>query len=230
MKKSDIQLDDWNRILWGMAPPIFFLEVLFRTLIIYLFLLVMMRLLGKRMNGQLSITEMGVMLTTGAILSPSMQAPDRGIGLGIFAMICALLYQRYTTLWGFKNKTVEMIMQGTTTVLVRDGVLDVSELMGNRISHQQLFSVLRTEKYYNLGQVKRVYLEASGLFSIYPEKEPRPGLSTLPPNVSDTSIHAIQREVTELAVCCNCGKTAEKKTHPGPCPHCQAEDWGTAIL
>ncbi len=230
MKKDEIHLDDWNRILWGMAPPEFFIEVLFRTLIIYLFLLVIMRFLGKRMNGQLSITEMGVMLTTGAIISPSMQAPDRGIALGIFAMTCALLYQRLTTLWGFNNKKIEKIMQGTVSVLVIDGVIQVDSLNGNRVSRQQLFTELRRKSVYNLGQAKRVYLEASGLFSIYERKEALPGLSTLPPNVADEEIHNIQKVLDDTLACSNCGTSVPKQEQSNPCPTCQSRDWADAVL
>lgn len=44
MKKDEIQLEDWERILFGVAPPEFLLETLFRALIIYFVLLVILRL------------------------------------------------------------------------------------------------------------------------------------------------------------------------------------------
>ncbi len=75
MEKREIKLDDTGRILFGEAPAEFLLEVLIRTLIIYVALLVTVRLMGKRMVGQLTISEMSVMLTLGAIVSPGMQAP-----------------------------------------------------------------------------------------------------------------------------------------------------------
>lgn len=68
MEKKDIHFNDLHRLLFGEAPAIFLLEVFIRTLFTYLILLVITRWLGKRMTGQLSITEMAVMLTLGAIL------------------------------------------------------------------------------------------------------------------------------------------------------------------
>ena len=79
MKKEDIHLGDLARILFGEAPPLFLLEVFVRTLIVYVFLLYILRWLGKRMSGQLTIMELSVMLTLGAIVSASMQIPDHGI-------------------------------------------------------------------------------------------------------------------------------------------------------
>jgi len=60
MKKEDIFLDDWQRILTGEAPTIFMAEVLLRTVVIYLMLLIILRLREKRMTGQLTISEMAV--------------------------------------------------------------------------------------------------------------------------------------------------------------------------
>jgi hypothetical protein len=66
MKKYEIHLADWQRMLFGQSPPVFLLEVLIRTIIIYVFLLFVLRWLGKRMSGQLTILEMAVMLTLGS--------------------------------------------------------------------------------------------------------------------------------------------------------------------
>ena len=63
VEKQDLRLGDIQRILFGEAPPQFLLEVLIRTVIIFLALLVFLRLIGKRMGGVLTISELAVMLT-----------------------------------------------------------------------------------------------------------------------------------------------------------------------
>lgn len=75
MKKEDIQPWDWQRIFLGEAPPEFLVEILIRTLIIYIALMIIVRLMGKRMGGQLTISELAVMVTLGAIVAPAMQIP-----------------------------------------------------------------------------------------------------------------------------------------------------------
>jgi len=67
MKKEDIHIWDWKRILIGSAPWEFLIETFFRTLVIYIFLLQAMRLMGKRMRGQLSILELCIIVMLGAI-------------------------------------------------------------------------------------------------------------------------------------------------------------------
>src|SRR3982750_3522578 len=93
MKKEEIHLWDVKRILIGQAPPEFLLDVLIRSLIMYIAAILVLRWMGKRMNGQLSIIELAVMVTMGAILAVPMQIPDRGLlqGLLVLVTILALL-------------------------------------------------------------------------------------------------------------------------------------------
>lgn len=118
MKPEQIHLEDWQRILIGNNAPGFLIEVFFRSILILIAFLVIVRLLGKRMNGQLTLTEMAVMLTLGAIVSPIMQLPNRGILLGLVILICALTFQRGLTWLDFKNQRVEEITQGKESLLI----------------------------------------------------------------------------------------------------------------
>ena len=227
MEKDEIRLEDWERILFGIAPVDFLLEVLGRSLIIYFVLLVILRLLGKRMSGQLTLTEMSVMVTIGAVISPSLQAPDRGVALGILAMLCILLFQRGTTLWAFNNSRIEDLTQGETSMLIKNGIMQLDIMADTRISRQQLFAQLRGKNIYKVSNVKRMYIEASGTFSIYEEKTDRPGLSTLPPH--DPDLHEIEQEVTDTLACTNCGNTVGADQKEKPCSVCGKTVWTGAV-
>src|SRR4051812_5875234 len=125
MKKYEVHLADWQRILFEQTPPVFLLEVFIRTVIIYIFLLFVLRWLGKRMSGQLTILEMSVMLTLGAIVSVAMQVPDRGITLSMVVLFCTLLFQRSLSWLGVKSAGLEELTQGKISTLLKDGVLDL---------------------------------------------------------------------------------------------------------
>jgi uncharacterized membrane protein YcaP (DUF421 family) len=228
MKKEEIHLDDIQRILFGQAPPVFLLEVLIRTLLIFVFLLFVVRWLGKRMSGQLTIMEMAVMLTLGAIVSVAMQIPDRGILLSMLVLLVTLVFHRGLGKLGFKNARVENLMQGKMSLLVKDGILQLEEMAICRISRQQLFAQLRGSKVYNLGKVKRVYLEACGVFSIFETEEAKPGLPVLPPD--DQCMFDVQSPV-DLIACIHCG-VVKNKQHEGSsnCDSCGWDEWTDAVL
>jgi len=226
MKKYEIHLADWQRILFGQAPPMFQLEVFVRTLIVYIFLLFVLRWLGKRMSGQLTILEMAVMLTLGAIVSVGMQIPDRGITLSMFVLFCTLAFQRGLSQLGIRYARMEELTQGTISTLLKDGVIDLDEMRRCRISRQQLFAELRSKGIYNLGEVRRVYLEACGIFTTVKMQNPAPGLPTLPPG--DKGILRLLNDTGNTA-CCSCGNPGTREASKEPCKKCGANDWTIAV-
>nr|WP_295926814.1 YetF domain-containing protein [uncultured Dyadobacter sp.] len=229
MKKEDIVPGDFYRILFGEAPVEFMLEVLIRTLIIYIVLLVVVRFMGKRMGGQLTIAELAVMITLGAIVSPGMQMPQTGLLVCTLILLCALIFQRGINWLEFKSKWFEARSQGVASTLVKDGVMQLEVMSSTKVSRQQLFAALRSEKIYNLGEVERVYLEACGLFSIYRKDGAWPGLLLFPPD--DESMNGFGQQVKSgTVVCANCGTVAEQEHRQDLCPECGADQWGKANI
>jgi uncharacterized membrane protein YcaP (DUF421 family) len=231
MNKYEIKLSDWQRILFGNAPVEFLIEVFFRTLFIYLILLIVIRILGKRMSGQLTSTEMAVMLLLGAIVSAPMQMPDRGIVQGVFLLLLITFFQQWITNRMRKNERLERKLQGTVSILVKDGELNLHEMDVVNISREQLFAALRAQGIYNLGEVKRLYLEVSGEFTTFRQQEARPGLSILPRK--DESIHERQ-QIFESGeqVCSHCGHLQQlSKQIPGAvCAACEKTAWIKPVL
>jgi uncharacterized membrane protein YcaP (DUF421 family) len=225
MDKQDIKLADIQRILFGEAPPIFLLEVFIRTLIIYIFLLYTLRWLGKRMSGQLTIMELSVMLTLGAIVSASMQLPDHGILEGFLLLMCAVWFQRGISYLGVKSNKFEELTQGKVGLLIKDGVLQVAVMKEFRISRQQIFAQLRGQQVYNIGEVERMYLEASGVFSVFKANDAKAGLSVLPPD--DKDIGSIQSGL-DLLTCTNCGFSKSPDNEPS-CSNCGENNWIQSI-
>ena len=224
MKKEEIKLTDIQRILFGETPAVFMVEVLIRTIIVYVALLLALKLLGKRMTGQLTITEMAVMITLGAIVSVPMQIPDRGILQGIIILILAVAFLRGINYLSYKKKSAEMVIQGKVNLLVRDGIIDLPALEKLNISKQQLFSKLRNKKIFNLGHVDRVYLEACGLFSVYEYRGKRAGLSLYP--LRDLRLSEEQYKDGDNA-CCNCGKVSVAHDR---CSNCDGTEFVQAII
>jgi uncharacterized membrane protein YcaP (DUF421 family) len=228
MNKEDIHLSDIQRILFGDAPAIFLLEVCIRTFIIYILSLCFIKLFGKRMSGQISATEMVVMLLIGAIISVPVQFPDRGILQGITLLLVLLLLYTGVNWVSLKKRKAEMLFQGHATMLVKDNVIQLKELKSANISRQQLYCVLRTKKIFNLGDVKRVYLEACGLFSVYEEESSKAGLALLPPD-DQTAYAPSIKTLLDTLVCTSCGTTKEHGALSS-CSNCKSDNWTNAVI
>ncbi|QRR00314.1 DUF421 domain-containing protein [Dyadobacter sandarakinus] len=228
MKKEDIHLWDVKRILFGEAPAEFMVEVFFRTLFIYIVLMVTVRMMGKRLSGQLTISEMAVMVTLGAIVSPAMQTPNNGLLQGVLILACALVFQRGLNYLEFKNRKLERLDHGELRMVVKDGEILLNEINRSKLSRQQLFAALRSRSIYNLGQVERMYVESFGLFSVYKLEPPVAGLSLLPPG--DDEVQEIQVPVHNRVVCTSCGHVRDDAGDADSCPLCTSDNRVPAMI
>ena len=231
MEKDEIRLGDLHRMFIGNAPWEFLIEIFIRTVFIYCIFYLLVKWLGKRMNGQLTLTEMVVMLSLGGIIAVPMQTPDRGLLQGIIVIVCAFVFQRGISLLGFYSGRMEKIIQGRAKLLVKDGRLCLGEMRSARITHYQLFAKLRKQEIHHLGKVKRVYLEAEGLFSIFEEEEEKPGLSTLPEE--DADILTRQKSAKGKMACHNCGNVVDTDVASETstsCKVCGRTKWVPAVM
>jgi len=229
MPAKNIEPFDFKRLLVGEETPWWFLlEVACRISLIYFILIVTMRLMGKRMAAQMSVSEIAIIVTLGAAVGMPMQSPERGLLPAVVILGVAVLFQRGPSLWSFESRKVEVISQGDVCILVHDGRMLLENMRANVLSRERLFCMLRTQGVEHLGQVRRVYHETSGDFSVFRLKVPRPGLSVMP--IYD---HEMRREeLTEegFVACFSCGNVVKGETTPGqPCGYCGHREWTEAF-
>jgi uncharacterized membrane protein YcaP (DUF421 family) len=198
-------------------------EVLARTACIYVLLLITMRFLGKRMSGQISNLEFAVMIALGAIASSPMQVAQRGVLAGCVLLVVLLTLHRGISRWTAVSPRAERLLFGHGTTLVRDGQLQLTAMRRACVSHQQLFATLRAQDVRQLGEVRRVYLEACGKFTLLRAARPRPGLSVVP-----TGDAVLAQSIARDAgyACCHCGRVEPRR--PEHCPACGQHDFARA--
>ena len=224
MEKKDISFGDWQRWLFGDAPPAFVGEVALRAIILFAIMVLLMRLLGRRMKGELSIAELAVVLTFGAIIGGALHQPKSGLLPSFGVLLMVLIMHRLSNWLAFKYRAVEVVQQGDVAVLLCDGVLDLAAMQRQALSQEQLFGLLRNENISQLGELRRVYFESNGSLSLYKLPQPQPGLSVLPR--ADAPPTAPAGPAQGKKACATCGQVAASTDHAGGhCGHCGADNW-----
>ncbi|MGN6494846.1 MAG: DUF421 domain-containing protein [Agriterribacter sp.] len=225
MKKEDIHLEDLYRILHGEVPLEFYFELIIRSVFVYLVLTFGMKLMGKRLSAEMSLSELAAIATLAAATGLVILAPERGLIPPLIVIAVVLCIKWLTHIFGKKHPTLEKVAEGTLSVLIDNGVLRLHEMKKTRISQEQLFAQLRQSQIMHLGTVKRLYLEANGSFSIVKNKEPFPGLAVLPEWDQE---FIDEQPQSESQVCGYCGNIREKSQHT--CPVCDNNEWKTALI
>jgi len=121
MKSDEIKLGDWLRVLFGETPPQFFIELVIRSFFIFLLLLVSMRLLGRRMAGQLNRIEMIALFSLAAAIGVPLQAPDRGLLPAVVIAVIVVAIGRLVAARAFRSQKFESVVEDDYTTLILDG-------------------------------------------------------------------------------------------------------------
>jgi uncharacterized membrane protein YcaP (DUF421 family) len=228
MKKEDIHISDWLRILVGDVPASFYLELLLRAAIIYLLLMLAMRFMGKRMSGLLSRNELVAMVSLAAAIGTPLTSPDRGIVPAVIIAIVVVYIQRWISGKAFRDEHFERYAIGELDILISDAVIDLEVLKKVRISRERLMAELRGSGIKQLGSVKRFYMEASGFFTLIENEEPNEGLLILP-SWDEEFCKRLTPSETQIT-CGICGLLQPKETdRKTKCPHCREVAWADAV-
>jgi uncharacterized membrane protein YcaP (DUF421 family) len=225
MKPEEIKFGDWMRMLVGEVPPSFFIEAVIRLVVIFLLLIISMRLLGIRMAAQLNRIEMIALFSLAAAIGVPLQVPDRGLLPAVVIAIVVVLVGRAVAAVAFRSQRFEQIAEDDYTTLVKDGVLQMRSLKGTRLTTERLLSELRGQSIRHLGEVKRLYFEAKGSFTLIKEEAPKPGLAVIPAFDPDFLQEQLQ---TSQVVCRTCG-TGQTASQEAKCPNCADAVWVPAI-
>ena len=226
---------DFYRIFLGDKSWVYTLEVAFRTLVMYGYALLLLRLLGKRGIGEFTPFDHVIVVAIGSSVGDPMFMPDVPLLHGMVVLTLVVLLQRGILRLEDRIPQLEHLLEGEPRRVVDNGVLDLRGLDQEDFSREDLFLALRESGVEQLGQVKWAFLEPSGRVSVgrFPPNEVRPGLLVLPPYddalPDDMRVKEPPAERTRL-VCWNCGQGVELAAagQLNACPRCDRDQWLTA--
>jgi len=149
-------------------------EKILRSLIVYLFLLIMFRLLGKREVAQMTVFDLIVLLILSNVLQNAMIGPDNSVTGGLIGAATILAINWLVGRAAFSSRWFEKAIEGVPTLLVHHGELVLPNLRRTNISREELLSNLRSQGIFDLEEVRAAVLEPSGKLSVLKQEASRP--------------------------------------------------------
>lgn len=148
------------------------MELIVRTVVIFLALWLAMRVAGKREVAQMdafdlvTIIVLGGLVTQG-ILQEDYSAVSAFVSLGLVTLLSVGLS------WlGWRSPRIGALIEGTPTILVRDGEPDIAAMKAERVSMANLLAATREHGVRRLDDIDLVVLEADGAFSFFTRDTP----------------------------------------------------------
>lgn len=158
--------------------------IIMRTLVLYLLILFMFRLMGKREIGELSLLDLVVFMMIAEMAAVSIENTHDPILRTIVPMFLLMLVQIFFAFISLKSKKFRDLIDGRPTIIINNGKIDEVAMKQQRYNFDDLLVQLREKNIRNIADVEFAILETSGKLSVL-EKEkddsqPKNGGFTIP--------------------------------------------------
>ena len=137
-----------------------------RAFVVYVFLLVAIRVFGRRELGSLTAFDLIVLLTLSNILQNAMIGNDNSLLGGIIGAVVLLSANFGLAYAVFRSRRIEVLVNGRPKVLIHDGKLDERAIRSEKLTETDLMSAIRREGLERIEDVHLLVSEPNGMISV----------------------------------------------------------------
>ncbi len=151
-----------------------YFALFYRTVFLYLAVLLAVRIMGKREVGQLSAFDLVVAIMIAELAAMAMENIEMPIYQGFIPIFTLVGLEVLFSWLSLKNHTIRGIMDGTPSIVITNGKIVEKELRKLRYNMNDLLGQLREKDVANIADVQFAVLETSGELSVMLKPEKRP--------------------------------------------------------
>ncbi len=144
-----------------------YLIILFRTIFLYLLILIVFRLMGKREVGELGLSDIVVYVIIAEVATFALDDPSKPLFQAILPILILLVIQYSNSLIVLKHKPIRDLIDGDPSLMIYNGQLMQDEMKRQRYNLDDLLQQLREQGVSSIGSISYAFLEQSGKLSVY---------------------------------------------------------------
>jgi uncharacterized membrane protein YcaP (DUF421 family) len=146
--------------------PLPILEKLARPVIVYLVLVALLRLFGKRELAQLNPFDLVVLLSLSNTVQNAIIGDDNSVTGGVIGAFGLLAINWLVVRVLFRSRRLTRALEGRSATLIRNGQLDLQAMNREALSREELLSVVHRQGFEGFHQVRKCELEPNGTFYV----------------------------------------------------------------
>jgi uncharacterized membrane protein YcaP (DUF421 family) len=148
------------------TPEISLIEKIIRPILVYFFLVVLLRVFGKRELAQLNPFDLVVLLSLSNTVQNAIIGNDNSVSGGMIGAVTLLVTNYIVVRFLFRHRRLDQVMEGKPSTLIKDGHICKKEMARELLSMAELQSVIRRQGFDGIHDVETCILEPGGAFSI----------------------------------------------------------------
>jgi len=145
-------------------------ELVIRSAVVYIFLIGLLRITGKRQVGQLAPFDLVLLLVLSNAVQNSMNAGDNSLVGGLIGAVTLITLNYIVAMLTYRSKRIEALIEGRPQLIIHNGVLVKSALHEARMTHHELNAALRQAGCTCVEEVHYAVLENNGSVSVVAKK------------------------------------------------------------
>ncbi len=146
----------------------------YRTVILYVLVIISIRLMGKRQIGDMQPSELVITLLISEIAAMPLQDTDQPLLFGASAILTLVLLEIGISIIALKSFFVRKMLSGKSVILIKDGIIDQKQLKKVRMTILDLIELLRAEQIFDISTVSFAVLETGGNLSVLLKAKDQP--------------------------------------------------------
>jgi uncharacterized membrane protein YcaP (DUF421 family) len=157
----------WHSIF---VPELSIADKIIRPILVYLFLVVIVRLAGRRELAQLNSFDLVVLMMLANTVQNATIGNDNSLTGGLIG-VSALLFANYAVVRIlYRHPTIDRLLEGGPTTLIQHGRILSDKLAREGITEEELTEAIRKQGLLSPGEVERAVLETGGSISVVPRR------------------------------------------------------------
>ena len=146
--------------------PVPLVEKILRPVVVYLVLVILLRVFGKRELAQLNPFDLVVLLSLSNTVQNAIIGDDNSVTGGVVGAVSLLTINWVVVRILFRSPKLNRALEGRPAVLIRDGHVDPKALEREALTREELIEVVRKQGFEHIHDVHRCELEPNGTFYI----------------------------------------------------------------
>lgn len=144
-----------------------YLDIIFKTSILYIFIIIVYRIMGKKEVGQLGIVDLIVSILIAELAAISIEDKDSSVFISIVPIVILVVIQVLFNYISLKSDKFRRLIDGNPTIIIKEGKIKFKEMSKIRYSLDDLITQLREQGVKSIEEVDYAILENDGKLSIF---------------------------------------------------------------
>ena len=157
-----------------------YLSIMFKTTILYIFIIIVYRIMGKKEVGQLGIVDLIVSILIAELAAISIENADDSIFVSIVPIIVLVIIQVLFNYVSLKSDKFRKLIDGNPTVIIKEGKIKFKEMTKIRYSLDDLITQLREQGIKSIEEVDYAILENDGKLSVFQKQDDNNNVFPIP--------------------------------------------------